>query len=82
MPRFVRLDEETTAVKATVLLAISSENNNEQWYEKTCLRGFRPGLTLNRAVLQTQKMVRGLKFRIKEVKVLYYVAKKGADQLT
>ena len=50
--------------------------------EITCLRGFRPGPTQTLAV-QPQKMVRGLKFRIKEVEGLYYLSseKKGTDQL-
>ena len=65
--------------------------------EKTCLRGFRPGLTqtglygssgfptrsdTNRPV-QSQKMVRGWKFWFLEEEGLYYLCSKnkGADQL-
>ena len=47
--------------------------------EKTCLRGFRPGTTLN----GPQKMPRGLKFRIYEVEGVYYQCSenKSTDQL-
>ena len=54
----------------------------EPRYEKIGLRGFRPGPHTNRAV-QSQKMARGLKFRIKVAEGLYYPysENKGADQL-
>ena len=49
--------------------------------EKTGLRGFRPGPT--HWTGQSQKMTRGLKFRIWEVEGLYSLCSenKGADQL-
>ena len=41
-------------------------------HEKTCLRGLRPGRTKNRSA-QPQKLDRGLTFRIRKLKVFYYL---------
>ena len=56
---------------------------NEPRCEKTGIRGFRPGPTQTARAVQPQKMVRGLKFRIKVVEGLHYPysENKGADQL-
>ena len=54
--------------------------SNEPRYEKTGLRGFRPGPT--QAELYNHTMARGLKIWIEEVEGLYYPCSenKGADQ--
>ena len=55
---------------------------NEPRCEKTGFSGFPTRSDTNRAV-QPQKMARGLKFRVSEVRRLYYQCSenKGADQL-
>ena len=59
-----------------------NSNINQPRCEKTGLRGFLTRSHTNQAV-QSQKMPRGLKFRIKVVEGLYYPCSenKGADQL-
>ena len=51
----------------------------ELCHEKNCLLGFLLGQT--QTGLYSDKMVSGLKCRIKEVEGLYYLCSKGADQL-
>ena len=62
-------------------LFVSSSTTIEPCHEKTCLRGFRPGLT-NQAV-QPKKMASGLKFVTNEDEGFYNLCSenKGADPL-
>ena len=61
---------------------VGCKKTDEPRCEKTGFRGFRPGPTQTRAV-QSQKMARGLKFRIQIEEKLHNPCgeNKGADQL-
>ena len=63
-------------------VSVQQQGPNEPRSEKTGLRGFPTRSHTNRPV-QSQKMNRGLKFRIWVVEGLYYPysENKGADQL-